>query len=551
MPRHQLWTCALLLVSQHAVAQRADSARARWTAPAVLLTDPSRELDRSRQLRDSAAYSLLRSVSSITPRLGKNEGGFHAAFVLPHVLHVRNSDLPYSLNDGALWAGRGKNTDIIAGGRLEWGRVRVFALPELTISTNDSFLVDAPFMFPLLGPTREPFASRFFYGSQSIDLPTRFGDKPIRKLFPGQSAVVVEAGRAEIGGGTENGWWGPGIRNALILSSNAAGFPHLFARTARPLDTPIGAIEARWMAGGLSDSRFFDIGSKDSLRRIALLGVTIQPRGVEGLTLGAARSVFGPTAGWGSALTSFFDVFRDVGQPDARALLDTSASPGPDQLLSLFMRWAFPRDGFEVYGEWGRAEFPKSPRDFLEQPNHTQAYTLGLQWLGEPLDATGGQLRVQGEVSFLQQSATFAFRPIGSWYTSATERHGYTQQGQVIGASIGPGSSSQWLAIDHLMRSWSIGAYGNRIRWFEDARSQAYDIPVLADGGWCEHDVSFLGGLRGTSSTRWGSIAADYSTGWRYNVFFFHEPNTCPFSKGLDIRNKSLSLTFAPAILRW
>jgi hypothetical protein len=175
---------------------------------------------------------------------------------------------------------------------------------------------------------------------------------------------------------------------------------------------------------------------------------------------------------------------------------------------------------------------------------------LGLQWLGDSVSLTRGRLRVQAEASFLQQSSTFQFRPIGSWYTSAATGHGYTQQGQVIGAGIGPGSSSQWIAIDHLTSSWSVGGYVNRIRWLEDARSQAF-VGLPVGNGWCEHDVSLLGGLRGTSSSRFGTVSVDYSTGWRYNIFFNHDRTSCPFNQGKDVRNKSLSMSFAPAALRW
>jgi hypothetical protein len=428
----------------------------------------------------------------------------------------------------------------------------VFALPELTISANEAYDVTVNSVFEPVEPPREPWASPFHFTSQSIDLPIRFGDKRIERLHPGQSAAVLTGERVDIGFATENNWWGPGIRNALLLSNHAAGFRHLFIRTARPLETPIGRVEARWIAGGLSDSKFFHSETKESKRKMAMLGATIEPRGVDGLTIGAGRTVFSPSPNWNASLTAFFDVFHDIGQPNTATLYDYTSPAGPDQLLSLFMRWVFPSDGFEVYGEWGRAEFPKSLRDFLEMPNHTQGYTLGLQWLGERMRFTGGQLRVQGEATFLEQSSTYRFRRIGSWYTSATTVHGYTQEGQVIGAAIGPGSSSQWVAVDHLMRSWTLGGYVNRIRWLEDARSQRFPMWGLPVGnGWCEHDVSLLGGVRGTAATRFGSIGADYSTGWRFNLFFNHDRTSCPFNQGKDVRNRSLTVTMTPAALRW
>src|ERR1035437_205388 len=57
------------------------------------------------------------------------------------------------------------------------------------------------------------------------------GDKPIHRLDAGQSTAMVALRNVGFGVSNENQWWGPGIRNALILSNNAPGFPHAFIRT--------------------------------------------------------------------------------------------------------------------------------------------------------------------------------------------------------------------------------------------------------------------------------------------------------------------------------
>ena len=36
---------------------------------------------------------------------------------------------------------------------------------------------------------------------------------------------------------------------------------------------------------------------------------------------------------------------------------------------------------------------------------------------------------------------------VGYWYTHGQVKHGYTEDGQVLGAGIGPGSNSQWVKI--------------------------------------------------------------------------------------------------------
>src|SRR4029077_8440554 len=134
---------------------------------------------------------------------------------------------------------------------------------------------------------------------------------------------------------------------------------------------------------------------------------------------------------------------------------DSILTPGgKDQILSLFSRWVLPADGVEVYVEWARRMLGANLRDFLIAPNHTQGYTLGAQWLAPPWRS--GSFRIQTEVTQLEQSATFRDEAVGSWYTSRRVVQGYTNRGEVIGASIGPGSSGQWLALDYLKTRWRV-----------------------------------------------------------------------------------------------
>ena len=453
-----------------------------------------------------------------------------------------NSDLPYSLNDDALWAGRGTNVEITLGGGVQLGRVRLIAAPSFVHSDNREYALADPTISPPVPVTRNPFSSPWHAGAQSIDLPIRFGSVPLSRLTAGQSSLIVSAGPVEIGAATENEWWGPGIRNALLLSNNAEGFPHFLVRTAHPVALPFGVIEARWLAGGLTESPYFDFDPSNDLRSIALLGVTLEPRGTSGLTVGAARAVYTESRNWVTALTSFPQALAGVGHPDAVPLSDSASVGGRDALFSLFARYVIPASGAEVYGEWGRTESPLSVRDFLEQPNHSQGYTLGLQWVGAELARTHGRIRIQAEATYLEQSTTYRFRPIGSWYTSHAVPQGYTERGQPLGAAIGPGSSSQFLALDHVATKWQLGAYLTRVRWLEDAETQKeYPISAL---GRCSHDVSTLPGVRGRMTTPVGTVFADYSSGWRLNVFF-DDSGTCS-GPGRTARNKSLTIGITP-----
>ena len=338
----------------------------------------------------------------------------------------------------------------------------------------------------------------------------------------------------------ENQWFGPGIRNALILSNNAPGFPHLFVRTAHPWRTRIGSIEARLIAGGLTESHWFDTTSTNNVRSISTFAFSIRPAFEKNLVLGGARSVYGTSMGWDVVGRNFLDAFSNVGRPNNRALGDSTVSPGGrDQIFSLFGRWVFPDDGFEAYAEWARLEFPYSFRDLLTAPNHSQGYTLGLQY-ARPAFTREGRFRLQGEITSVEQSATWRDRPQGSFYTSRKVIQGYTQMGQALGAAIGPGASSQWLALDFIDPVWSFGINAGRIRWNEDIHS-TYGFPVYQ--GYCIHDVSVFPGARGSLSSRFGYISADVSFGNRYNAWF-QEASGCPKGNAtMDIRNRTISVT--------
>jgi len=371
----------------------------------------------------------------------------------------------------------------------------------------------------------------------------RFGDRPIRRFDPGQSTAMFSTNRVQFGFSNENEWWGPGIRNAIVLSNNAPGFPHLFVRTAHPISTRFGAVEARWLVGGLTESQYFDTVSTNNVRSLASIATTLQTAWDPNLSVGFARSVYSTATGWGQVPWRWFDVLARTAHTGNATPQDAATNPvRKDQLFSLFARWVFPADGVELYTEWARTQLQVSLRDLLTRPNNTQAYTLGLQWRGDSW--FGGAVRLQTEVTQMEQSATFRDVPQESWYMSTRVIQGYTNRGEIIGASIGPGASSQWLAFDYLKPSWRFGTYVGRIRWNEDVHSTA-NFPVYV--GYCSHDVSLYPGVRaGGKAWRLGTLTADMSFQNRMNLFFENDGGCPNVGRRRDIRNRTLSITFTP-----
>ena len=492
--------------------------------------------------RRSHGY-LLRSPSSVTPALNDSaeRDRFRWAVVIPELVAVGNSSLPFSLNDGALWAGRGWSESLRAGFRVERGRLSLTLAPELVASENIVYELAAPEVTLGRPPGRNPLSSPWHVQPYSIDLPQRFGYLPIWRLDPGQSVFAVDAGRVTIGVATESEWWGPGVHNAIVLSNNAPGIPRLFLRTTRPVPTRIGTIEARWFVGALSESDYFDTDPTNDLRSIAGLGLAWGVKWAPGLTLGVARTVYAPVREWSGVPLRIFDVFRTFGPSYADP---TDTTPGRDQVYSLFGRWVLSPDRFAVYFEWARTAFPSSVRDLLIAPNRTRGYTVGLEW-AQLVRGGHATLRIGGEVTSLEKNSAYRDRPVATFYTSRHVTQGYTQRGQVIGAAIGPGASSQWLRVDYFVPRWRVGVFGGRIRWDDDA---LYTFPNDYDAKWCSHDVSLFAGVSAGGSGRWGSAHLSLTRGERLNVFFHHLTGCDPApSLGVvDARTTTLELRLSP-----
>ena len=514
-------TCATLLAAAYVLAAPAAAqgyARGALVTPGSFVDDSARLT--SIMSSTSGSYSLLRSAATLTPRLPGSRDALRMALILPEQYLIRNSALPYSVNDGALWAGRGISYRVRAGFSAEVGPVRLVLAPEFMRTENLPFELLKPRSYPPKPAGRKALSSPWHTGPESIDLPIRFGTSAFSEGDLGQSTLDVSVGRISIGLSKENEWWGPGVRNAIVMSTNASGIPRFVVRTNGPVATRIGTVDARLFVGGLRESPYFDFTSGDDRRSISAVAVQWSPRSAPNVTVGFTRAVYAPVSSWDRVPLRLFDaLIRNPGRPNNHLPGDTVVVPGPDQVFSLFGRWAFPGHGFEVYGEWARSELPTSLRDFLTAPNHTQGYTLGLQW-AQPVGPER-TARVQLETTYLEKSPTLRDRPVGTWYTSRAVPQGYTNQGQVIGAAIGPGASSQWVAMDYIARRWQAGIFATRIRWDGEA---LYTFPTSNFVGnpnkWCSHDTSILFGVRGVLRGPFGLVELSYGVDHRLNVFF-------------------------------
>ena len=509
------------------------------TAGAQLPSSMAAERDRLAQIIDDTTHGLPASDSALTalgqslPGARRLRGG-PVSLVAPEVRIVWNHALPHSMNDGALWAGRGWSFGISGGLAARFQAVngpvvQVVLAPALLYSQNAPFQV-----FPSLAPGRSSYANPFHGPEASLDLPHRFGDRHLLYVDGGRSRISVEWPRVVAGVTTENEWWGPGLRNALVMSNNAPGIPRIFVRTAAPVRTLLGSVDAELISGALTQSRFFSRVTSEN-RTLSGLRVRLRPAFDSTLAFGVARVVYAPVGPEASPFTS--TLARSF---DALARWENLSAPDDqrsDQITSLFARWFFPRAGMEVYGEWARMDLPRNVGELLVASHHTGAWTLGLQWAkGLGRDR---HLRLQSELTYLEQSRVLAGRATPDFYSGLASPHGYTQRGQIIGAAIGPGASSQWLALDWLDPRRQLGVHLGRIRWDNDAM---YRQP----SSFWDHDVSILAGLRAGWRAPLTDMLIEITTARRYNYLFQNGFNNPGGYRTVDVDNVTVALTVTP-----
>jgi len=174
--------------------------------------------------------------------------------------------------------------------------------------------------------------------------------------------------------------------------------------------------------------------------------VDFEPNALKGLHLGLSRVFYEQIPAGGLGTSDYLGVFQKVFKKDFKTAEDPWGNDKRDQLLSLFFRWVLPESGFEVYYDWARNDHNWDTRDFIQEPEHTQGYTYGLQKV-QTL-ASGHLLRIQAEVTNLQKDTTKQQRDTGAYYAHYLVTQGYTQRGQIIGAGVGPGGSAQYLGFD-------------------------------------------------------------------------------------------------------
>lgn len=352
-----------------------------------------------------------------------------------------NSDRPWGINDGPVWQGKGLTSSLTGGMTLRWGPFEATARPVLWQAQNLEFALSPYPTYVGLSPFSNPRPML------RIDTPQRFGDQPVARLDPGQSAIRLRYRGAVLGYSTETQRWGPQRLNPLVLSQHAGGFEHLYLGTEKPLDVRVGHLHFQWLWGRTTESAFFDTSATTGNRYLTGATVSFLPAFAPGLEVGINRTFMSRWPEGGLNLRKAFEVWMPVLKENFSDSTNPGGDDRRDQLASLFLRWVAPAAGFEVYGEWARGDHSWDLRDLLISPEHASAFALGFQ---KTFQATPESFwHVGSELTVLGAPRTTNVRSQGAgfFYYSYVVPQGYTQRGQILGAGIGPGSSQLALEI--------------------------------------------------------------------------------------------------------
>lgn len=470
--------------------------------------------------------------------------------VLPlDVTTTFTSHHPYNRNNGSLIPAKGLQTRISAGLFAEIGPLSIQFKPEYVTAGNDDFEGFWEGHYPVIWARRYNAWNRY-------DLPEQFGYENYTKTFLGQSSIRLNWKGMSLGVSSENIWWGPSIRNSIMMSNQAPGFNHITFNSTKPIQTPIGAFEWQLVTGQLEGSGFTPpqpertyagtrlyVPKNDDSRYFQGFTLTYSPKYIEGLSIGFIR--------WVQTYSEFveenndyfpaFDnLFRNNDKYENR---NGSLELERDQAAGIFMRWLWKDAKAEIYGEFHHNDSKANFRDLLLDSDHSRAATIGLQKVfSSPRDDINYMF--SWEWTQLEQSSSRLLRNAGSWYMHGNVRHGYTHRGEVLGAGIGPGSNSHYFAVTALRPNIRYAAALEIIDvdndWFIAAFDEAKDFRRY----WKDYNIHLSAEKK--FNTIWASFNMVYSRSMNYQweLDDFAEPYYHP-GRDVDNFHFDISLTYS------
>ena len=380
-----------------------------------------------------------------------------------------NSHHPYNRNNGTMIPNRGYQHIISPGLHIKLGLLNIQFKPEHHFSQNKEFDGFWEGHYP------EIWAKRYRLWNH-IDMPERFGNERHNRTTLGQSSIRLNWKNISLGISNENIWWGPSIRNSIMMSNHAEGFKHITFNTIEPIKTFIGNFEWQVITGRLENSGFtpprtdFEYGGTklyvpkinqngltDDWRYMQGLIISYSPKWIDGLSIGFIRwaqmysDLVNGKYTWLEGTPNFFPVFSNMFRKKDRY---ENYEAQTNQAAGVFFKWMWEDSKAEVYFEFHHNDSKQNIRDLLLDSDHSRAVTLGIQKI---LKINKSNFLFNWEWTQMEQTGGRLLRNAGSWYEHTYVYDGYTNKGEVLGSSIGPGSNSHYVSLNKINDREKIG----------------------------------------------------------------------------------------------
>jgi hypothetical protein len=384
-----------------------------------------------------------------------------------------NSNLPYGYNDGSIFPAIGLQKRVSFGFLVKNDFLEINFQPEFVQANNIK-----PTLFKGNPKDGNYWARYYFINTNYIDNYTQFGNNKINYNSLGQSRIGYRKNNHSIGFSNENIWWGPGVLNSLIFTNQAPGFKHLYYQTNKPIQTKLGSIEYNVIAGRLNnvlpnnqdDSLMRTIYPggilpKKNNNRLILSGIlTLQPKVIPNLFIGLALS--------------------------SQNYMDTSLLKTKYQHIQTFMfRYAMPNDHAEFYGELGYNNtipgFVLGGKKLFKY-NNNRYFEFGVECT---------QLGIMDPRKIFVMNDVFGPPQRNSWYTNTSVLQGYTNNAQLLGSGIGPGSNAQTIYFNYKYKNSTIGVQFERINRNNDFYYYTY-FSKVGDGIYNAYYVDLNAGIK-------------------------------------------------------
>ena len=390
--------------------------------------------------------------------------------------NLQNSTLPNSFNDGNLYPAKGLQERISLGLSFNYKWLDIRLQPEYIRVENklqESFLG-----YPSDGNW---WARYYLMIANNIDNFSYMSKSPIYDFNFGQSRIGFKNNYFATGISNENIWWGPGVRNSLIFTNNAPGFKHAYINIPKPINIGFGELEFYALNGILEYSKYTNPDNeimkniwndgidtkKSSDRIISAFNITLQPKFSKNLFIGVsyANQFYKNEINNNKVLNQIF----------SKNTLNFSLS-------SFYFKYHLPNESAEIYGELGQQSSTTKVPNIFSDSNRI-GYIIGarkLSNINDKLNFLFGfeftKLALSDPRQIFIKDNIFGHPQINSWYTSSTIKQGYTNQAQLLGASIGPGSNSQsiYFSINSIKNNSRLLFYAERIIHDEDFYHYVY-----------------------------------------------------------------------------